>query len=277
MDRVPLSPARSFGRVLRGHHWDGLSVEEVLMPPGLVLREHRHEGAQLYFVLEGSYLEASGDHEQVLGGGATWFRDAGVAHRNAVVGRDPALTMIVTANPSRLRYLAGRQRRGPIRSLLVDDVRSEILDEIGRGDEAAGAALEGWALLLLSRVERALAGRAPGDRLRDAVDYIERSYAEPISLLDVAAAVGMQPATLAAAFRRGFRTSVGERIRQVRLREAKNALLSGRAPIKQIAVECGFFDQAHLTRWCKRAFGLSPGELRRSIGVAAADEPHRDA
>src|ERR1700710_1316044 len=54
---IEATSSHTFGSVLRGVQWNDLSVEEVLMPPGLNVAEHRHDGAQIYFVLEGNYLE----------------------------------------------------------------------------------------------------------------------------------------------------------------------------------------------------------------------------
>src|SRR5206468_3142605 len=103
----------------------------------------------------------------------------------------------------------------------------------------AALALEGWALLLLSRTERLLgsAGERPPEWLRDATAFIESSYAAALSLASVAARVGVHPATLAAAFRRFLHISVGAYIREVRLERAKSALLESRAPLAQIAAD----------------------------------------
>jgi transcriptional regulator GlxA family with amidase domain len=62
--------------------------------------------------------------------------------------------------------------------------------------------------------------------------------------------------------RRFHHISVGELIRELRLRHAWKALVGSRAPIKQIAVEAGFYDQAHLGRLCRRRLGLAPAEIR---------------
>jgi AraC family transcriptional regulator len=99
--------------------------------------------------------------------------------------------------------------------------------------------------------------------LHDARRVIEQSYCNPISLATVAARLGVHPSTLAAAFRRYYRVSVGELTRELRLRHARQRLRASRAPIKQVAVEAGFYDQAHLGRCCKRRFGISPAEIRR--------------
>ena len=50
-----------------------------------------------------------------------------------------------------------------------------------------------------------------------------------------------------------------------RLNEARRQLRS-EAPLADIAVACGFFDQTHLTRHFSRVFGTTPGDYRKSVG-----------
>jgi len=44
---------------------------------------------------------------------------------------------------------------------------------------------------------------------------------------------------------------------QLRLRAARALLDAGRSPAS-VAVEVGFADQSHLTRWFVRSFGITP-------------------
>jgi AraC family transcriptional regulator len=264
-----VTPAHSFGRVLRHHELRGMSVEEVLLPRGKTLDEHGHEEAQICFVLEGEYFETTRGRAWRLAPGATWFRPPGEIHANVVAREQDALALLVSIAPERFVRLE-RLHPDPrlLRSALLDEFRSELISEFRRGDACAALALEGWALLLLSQTERLLGGGAgadaPPEWLLEAVRLVEESYLGPISLATVAARIAVHPATLAAAFRRYRRVSVGELIRELRLRHARQALLGSRAPIKQIAVEAGFYDQAHLGRCFKRRFGISPAELRRN-------------
>ena len=84
-----------------------------------------------------------------------------------------------------------------------------------------------------------------------------------LSLAVIARECGVGPSTLAIAFRRAFGTSVGEAIRAVRVAQAKSALATTREPLAQIAVRCGFHDQAHFTR----VFERPPARRRTSIAV----------
>lgn len=49
-------------------------------------------------------------------------------------------------------------------------------------------------------------------------------------------------------------------LRAVRLHRARHLLLGGQ-PAAAVAAECGFADQAHFTRWFRRSFGYTPGDL----------------
>ena len=254
----------SFGLVLRGRDLDGLSVEESLMPAGLSVPEHRHAGAQLYFLLEGAYSETLRGEEHRLRPGAAWFRPAGVPHRNAVLGEEPALTLILTVDGRRAASLS-RRAPGRLPSLVLEEARQELARELRSGDTAAALAVEGWTLLLLSRAERLAIGleaEAPG-WLEEAVGYLARRYTGAVSLSSAASHVGVHPATLAAAFRRFKATSVGEHVRELRLAHARSALERTRRPLAEIAVEAGFFDQAHLALLFRRRFGVTPAAYRR--------------
>jgi AraC-like DNA-binding protein len=63
---------------------------------------------------------------------------------------------------------------------------------------------------------------------------------------------------------RGFkkRYGVSPHVYQVgrRLAKGHRLLRDGISPA-QVAAECGFADQSHFTRWCKRVFGITPGAL----------------
>lgn len=54
--------------------------------------------------------------------------------------------------------------------------------------------------------------------------------------------------------------SPSDYLRTVRLHRAKSMLLEDQ-PVASVASACGFADQAHFTRWFRRAFGYTPGDL----------------
>ena len=115
------------------------------------------------------------------------------------------------------------------------------------------------------------AARAPGrvsaaETLRIARrvrDLLEGSYAAPVSGADLAAAAGCSRYAAYRAFRSSPGWRPAEYQRQLRLRAARRALARGTPP-GQAAADAGFADQAHLTRWFRRCYGITPAAYARA-------------
>jgi AraC-like DNA-binding protein len=78
------------------------------------------------------------------------------------------------------------------------------------------------------------------------------------TLADVAAVAGCSRFAAYRAFRSQYGLSPSEYQRQLRLRAARRALAGG-AAVAETAAATGFADQAHLTRWFRRCYGVTPG------------------
>jgi AraC-like DNA-binding protein len=61
----------------------------------------------------------------------------------------------------------------------------------------------------------------------------------------------------------------GDYLRAVRLHRAKHMVMNGE-PAASVAAECGFSDQAHFTRWFRRTFGYTPGDLANALSKQPA-------
>ena len=244
----------SYGVELRAFDAAGIRVSETLMPRGLRLAEHAHEAGQICFVLEGCYRERLAGNDRSLRAGMMHVRAPGAPHTNEFDAGDDVLTLLISIDAG--RWIPSAMDR-PVP--MLDDVVRELRAEMRRGDDAARAALEGLSMLALARVVRA-AGEP--EWLGDAASLIERRAAEPLSLSNVAASIGVSRSTLSLAFRHYRGTSVGEAIRAARVARAKT-LLATSMPLAQIAAVCGFHDQAHLTRVFRAVTGTTPGAWRR--------------
>jgi AraC-like DNA-binding protein len=88
-------------------------------------------------------------------------------------------------------------------------------------------------------------------------------YADPLEVRDVAARVGLSTSQLNRRFRSAFQMPPSEYLQRVRVHEASRRLVDGDGPISDIALECGFYDQAHLTRTFRRWMGMTPKDFRR--------------
>ena len=124
--------------------------------------------------------------------------------------------------------------------------------------------LEGQFFALLGEILQ-LAGSLepiarPAEQVKVALAraYLDARFAEPVSLGDLAAHVGLSPYHLLRSFRDQVGITPGAYQIQLRVLEARRRLRDG-AGIAATATDLGFADQSHLTRHFQRIIGTSPG------------------
>lgn len=113
--------------------------------------------------------------------------------------------------------------------------------------------------------ERRLNQTLTQTQIAQAIDYMETHLDDSLGLADVANAVGASTYTLA----KGFKTAVGEAPHQYlmnrRVEKARTLLEKTSAGLAEIAFDCGFSSQQHLTSVFSKRVGTSPGKYRKQI------------
>ncbi|CAM3390803.1 MULTISPECIES: helix-turn-helix domain-containing protein [Paenibacillus] len=97
------------------------------------------------------------------------------------------------------------------------------------------------------------------ERMRLAVDYMEKHFAEMITRNDMAKRVGLTPEHFSVSFKRATGSGFTEYLTRLRLEKAREELLSGDdRNLDRIAREIGYQDGLYLSRKFKQHFGYSP-------------------
>lgn len=243
--------------------------ENVFRGP-LRLPEHAHERASLGVALHGSYtVEARGSRVEATAPMVAYF-PAGVKR---AVTFGPGTTLVLWIElPDTLSARLGAPRGGPLGFLPVGSGRPEwlahrLLAELRRDDEASALLLEGRVLELVGTLARSLHGdrpRAPA-WLGPALRRLEDSSGG-VRLARLAAACGLHPSHLARAFKAHMGCSVGDYARRARAARARSLLSCSSLSLAELAHECGYADQAHLSREFRRHYGTTPLAFRRGTG-----------
>lgn len=143
-------------------------------------------------------------------------------------------------------------------------VLSQVFREFHESDPASTIGLEGALLDMVTQASRWATREAQTpDWLVAAIEIVDRTYRDQISLSTVARSVDVHPTRLAEAFRNAKQMSVGEYIRRRRVDFAVALLAHSDCPIGTIAADSGFYDHAHLTRAFRSVMGMTPLEYRR--------------
>ncbi len=98
---------------------------------------------------------------------------------------------------------------------------------------------------------------------RQAAEALSFFAASPKDLRRSARRLGVSERTLRRTVSDATGWSPSRWIQLARVRTCAKRLLDGRDPLADIALECGYSDQAHMTREARRWFLFTPGELRR--------------
>lgn len=120
-------------------------------------------------------------------------------------------------------------------------------------DDAAGEG-GGVSLTLAAALGTPRHATRPIER---AIEFIETSFSQPVTLATLAAKAELSVSRFAAVFRAEMGISPHRYVCLVRIRHAQRLLRRGLPP-SIVATEVGFFDQSHLGRHFKRTVGTTP-------------------
>jgi AraC-like DNA-binding protein len=115
----------------------------------------------------------------------------------------------------------------------------------------------------ISRDAPALSGSAPvSAALSATLGYIDDHLDEPLRIPDLAARAGLSPFQFDQRIRTVFGFSAGQYLSRLRIDRACDRLRHSDAPLSELALECGYADQAAFTRQFHKTVGLTPGAYR---------------
>jgi len=112
-------------------------------------------------------------------------------------------------------------------------------------------------------------GLAPW-QIRRVTTHIETNLNAVITTKDLALLARLSVFHFCRAFRDSFGESPHGYVMRRRLEHAQGLMLTTNASLGEIAADCGFTDQAHLSRLFRRIVGESPGVWRRARATAPA-------
>lgn len=97
--------------------------------------------------------------------------------------------------------------------------------------------------------------------------YLESRYSEPITLDEVANAVGMDKFALCRYYSAERGTSVMEELKSIRIAKAKRLLRYTADSVERIGKQCGFESPSYFCMRFKEACGCTPGEYRKKKSI----------
>lgn len=242
---------------------------------GEVFHSHWHEHVEMHYVMQGSAVFHIDQEEYPVRQG-----DLIIANRNALhAGYSTAVpydAYLLIFDPSALSRELGEKR---FVSLIRGDTHIRDLflrifaewEAQGEGHRSLCRALVTELLVYLSRnysveampTKDLVKRRRDLERLRPALDYVEKNYSEHISVAQLAKLLCLSPDRLGHLFREGVGQPPLQYINEIRLRKAMNLLKTEEYTVTEVAQAVGFFDYNHFGRLFRRRYGCTPNQVRQ--------------
>lgn len=223
---------------------------------------HEHDHTHFVLILHGAFCtDARRDGEPVQAGSAI-LTPAGTRHQDALLSG--SLLMTVTPSVALARSVEARDDHsrllGPEAARRLADVAADARDP----DALSAFNIEANCLELLAITRKLDVRDAPPPWIARAKARLRDTCADAMSLADLAAECGVHPVYFARAFRRHVGCAPGDYQRRCRAARAADMLAHTRASVAEIALACGFADQAAFTKAFTRAAHRSPAAFRRA-------------
>jgi AraC family transcriptional regulator len=256
-----------YGTVLRKSAVAGFTLTETAYRSQLKLPAHSHQTAYFCFILQGTFTEAYGTRSRTCNASTLVFHPPEEIHSDHFHSKVRCFN--VQINSHLQQQMAGLKQPSDFRGGALTHLATKLYREFREMDEVSAFVIEGLALEMVAATVRSAktSERAPQPWLKQAREILHKDFVDGLTVPDVAAEVGVHPTHLVREFHRYYRCTMGEYVRQLRVEFACRQILNSQAPLSEIAIAAGFFDQSHFTRTFKLITGLSPTAYRKIFRI----------
>ncbi len=233
--------------------------------------QHFHSGFELYYMKEGKCHYVIDDNSFDIISGDVILIPSGTMH-GTNYGSKPCTRLLINFPESfidseilsaikSMGYIYRNSETVPPINELFYLIEQEYLKNDSLSYPALKAYTEGILMIMLRRSKKVDPDR--NSIVDAAVRYIQENYTSTIRLADVAKMLSVSEEHLSRIFKKEITFGFSEYITLIRLQKAEHMLKNepSRA-VTEVAYACGFNDSNYFSYKFKKAYGLTPSEVR---------------
>lgn len=230
---------------------------------------HAHDHASFILPLVGPYFSTADGAPAVCSAETLIFNPAGTVHRDSfelAMGRFLAVSM----SAETLRVA----KDGMILSTSAIIMTSHFaiqtalrLAHLASSQASDPSDMEAlcWELISVAGNKPTWSERHRPAWSESARDLLNDRCNQRLQIAEIARELGIHPVYFARGFRRAFGCTPCEYLMRCRMRNVMALVRRTKHSLSDIAVQAGFYDQAHLTKAFRQQFGLTPDAYRRRL------------
>lgn len=228
---------------------------------------HAHDLPCITYLYEGSYTESYRNSWVDCIAPSVLVKPGGEAHKDFYCPVGARSLVLVLEHMSSGDLDKCLQRVTYLDHMESTHAGERLRREFVQWDDASPMIVDGLVREIVNWTLRRSAPIGRRDTLEHWIDRVRerlyREYDQSVTVTELAHGENVHPDHLTRVFKKRFRMLPGEYLRCVRLARAHRAVVETTCALKDIAHDCGFSDQSHLTRLFKIRYGVTPARLRR--------------
>lgn len=255
------------GKISREFSLGDYKFTEAVYSPDVRLSPHSHDFIYFRYVLAGTFTEYVSKGEFLSKPSTMMFRSSDETHSNHFHTKTRCLTIKLKSR--QFEKISNNQKMLKDTTILSSKNMTRLFTGLYRElysvDEFSEMTVEGLMLEIVAETFRQSVKRTFGNLPRWLVqtkENLDEGFRQNVTIETLANIAGVHPTHLVGEFRRHFKTTIGDYVRQRRIEFARKKLIHSNIPISEIALASGFFDQSHFTRVFKKVTGMTPAVYR---------------
>ncbi|MBV7531698.1 helix-turn-helix domain-containing protein [Chitinophaga sp. sic0106] len=253
------------GARVRQQVFDGIIASENFYEGGTISDWHFHENPHFSHILQGGSKEIRGKSpEQQLPGSSLYYYP-GIAHQNMNYQSGTRIFNLEFTPAFLTKYNINIPEESWMFSSNIQwnsHLLVSIMAEHFRSDTSSSLlSVHQLCINLLSSASRP--EEINPAWTRQVKEAMYDNWNRPLSLTDLAAQVALHPVTISRYFPRYFGCTLGEYLRKIKIEKSLSMIREGKQSLTEIAYDCGFADQAHFIKTCKRLTGITPKQYQK--------------
>lgn len=248
--------------------------------------QHYHSGFEIYYMKEGKCHYFIDDTSFDIVSGDIILVPAGILHgtsygskactRLLINFKSDFLSPEIQAALSSVGFLY--RNPSSVSQIQINDIFTKIENEYTRADALSRAAIKAHTESLCMLMIRNRGAEIQQERntiIESAIKYIQNNYTSTIRLSDVAKMLSVSEEHLSRTFKKEITFGFNEYITLIRLQKADHMLKNepSRA-VTEVAYACGFNDSNYFSYKFKKAYGMTPSEVRDGKTIERPQPPN---
>lgn len=263
-----LKRGQFYGTIVRRAVVTGATLSIVRHTQAKQLPVHAHDQPYFCLLVEGEYNETYADRTIAYSPFSIALHPAKFSHSDGIASIGASFFTIELADEWHDRVKQYVDLNNVTVDLAGGDVSwagLRLLREFLEADEPNELLVEGLLYEMLAAFAALPAEATAPPWLERVKAFLQGSFAENHTMVELASFANVHPVSLARSFRLHERQTVGDFVNRLRIAAACQRLSDPAVRIADVAADCGFVDQSHLTRVFKNVTGMTPGVFRSVV------------